>query len=188
MSIRLTQSAPMATKFNPLDPESKRAYDACADELNKLTKSQRYLVLKEIAMRLERDVVKQGAIRTAVVSAVSRTGNIPTSQGKQGGPSSSKKRAAERESKALYEEFLNTEEGKTLREAQQRLKSELSKAPTKNPELIAEVSKASRNLREAYGTFRNSKAKPTVESKTPENVSGGFVPPKGAGSRKEPKA
>jgi hypothetical protein len=138
-------------RFYPLIDTERQAYEACALALSGLDEASQHKVLKELALRLGREVVMPGAVRSAAAAAAARS--VPAARGRgKAGPGRGGK--GNRAGKAgpegqAYEAWLNNQ-GAALRAARDAIV--MDDPPT--AEQRAMRAAASSAIRTGWQTFR----------------------------------
>jgi hypothetical protein len=143
-------------RFRPLSEEEQAAYEACANALSSLNEAGQYKVLKEIAMRLGRDVVKPGAVVSAAAAASARaataSGSAATKSTTGGKGKGLVRDGAEKQ--AFLEWTAGP--GKALKACQDSLRADLKSEPEgpRRVSLIGQLKEASANIRSEFQSFR----------------------------------
>ena len=140
----------MANRFNPLSDAERAAFEQCAQVLSGLTEASQHNVLKEIALRLDREVVRPGAVRSAAAAAAARS--IPAKRGSgQAGPGRGGRGRAGNAGpeQQAYQAWLNNQ-GRALRDARDGVV--MDNPPTAQQR--AQRAAASAAIREAWQRFR----------------------------------
>lgn len=138
----------MANRYNPLTGDEQTAYNAVARALGDLPTESALKVLKEIALRHDRELVKLGAVRTAAVAASQRRSKESAAETATGKPS-------KREIDPAYKAWSENQ-GRALIEMRDSVKGKMPSDPKLvTPEQRARVADLSARIRDAWENFRS---------------------------------
>jgi hypothetical protein len=149
--------------FDPLNVREKDVFDTLARQLSELPNPSQFKVLKELALRKNRELVKPGALLAARAIAFSRA----KTQDGDGNETSAKRKSKKSASKKdpEYVNFVNTDPmAVKLKSTQCVLQEKItnSQSDEEKTSLINDLRKTSTALRGRWDEFRAQRASEKV--------------------------
>jgi hypothetical protein len=131
-------------------------FDTCATAISGLNEASQYIVLRNLAHAMEREVVKPGAVRAAAAVAGSTAKALAESKSEE--EASSKKKSKKKSAKHFsYPPRFLESGGQALLDAQCAAKGALADPPTE-PQKAA-LKAASESLRDSFRRFNEADEK-----------------------------